>query len=791
MKNELIEQRRSYEEDEIDLFEILKILIKEKKLIISTFLIILFLSLGYGLYEKKIKKEARIIISLNLNDKNFYNGQKFNKAKLLPIVVLDKIYIDNDIRTKNNLTLDEFKNKFKIQPIIPKDILNNKELVNKYIPSNYDIGIRVGNIEESKDILEDYYRYLNDNYMNIYATKYVFKKLDYKILSDKNYSYQDNINLLKKENLFLEKTIKTRLKESISSESTRFEYKKLEIALKNLQDINIYGLENYLEVSGIVKNIYNFNKEYKNKERKLLESISLEEERSSNYKNILENYNKKENNIKIPKNFNIKINNEEKETYYNELLKKYLYSQNKLKNTKIKLLVLQDKNKNLQKMNETEKNYIENELLLMYKDYNLIIDKINLLESKENLINNGQMIKMIIPVQIESYSKWKLIVGVGSVLGLFLGILFAFIKNFIDSFKKSAHILIIFILLGSISYSSQENVLKIQFIGNKFSRGLNLDKTLFIKDKIIKEDFILKKYKLSDKEIKNIKIIPISPANIYKDTKESIINGAKIEYFPTEYLVKLNLNDKILENKIYEDLKENFVNNYNKYYIDNQVKIEKINYIKKYKNYKELIVAFNNIINGLENEVTDYKNSNINYKDRLEYNNILLEIKNLKVTKLSGIENYIDSNKLSLSVEKTKSLLKGQEIFLNREISFLKKDIDVYKKLLNHLEINKNELVLQNNGELVLNEQNGIDNKNYTYLIAKYLEILNLKKELEINLNEINEKYSLIKEPTILEKKIIEEKFTNLEDSINQIILEIENLQYKKHKREKNIIRVI
>lgn len=791
MDNRLVEKERVYQDDEIDLFEILKILIKEKNIIISTFLIISLVSLGVGIYEKGAKKEVKTIVSLNLNEGKFFNGEKFNKRDLLPITIINKVYTKENIKEKNSLTLDEFKNKFKIEGIVPKNILENKEQLSKYIPTNYNIGLRVGSVKESKNILEKYYRYLNENYMDLYASKYEFKKLNIDTLLDKSYDYQDNIDLLKKENLFLEKNLESKLKGKISSDSTRVEYKKLDIALQNLEDININGLENYLEVSGIVKNIDKFNREYTNKQEKLKQNIEIEKELSLNYKKVLEKYSDKEKNIEIPKGTNIKIDNKEKDNYYSELVNNYLESQNRIEKIKTQLLVLQNKNENLQKMTEVQKTYVEKELLLMYKEYNSIVNKINFLDSQETLVENNQMIKLIVPVEVVSYSKWKLIVIIGSVVGLFMGVLLAFVKNFMGSFKKSLHVLSIFLIVTSLSYSAQENSVKIQFIGNRFSKGLNLDKTQFIKDKVILDEFILKRYKLNKSEIENIEIYPISSQNAYEMVKESIVNGNKMEYFPSEYTVKLNLKNKELENKIYADLKNNFSKDYIKKYTDNSMKIEKIEYVKKYENYRDSIIAFNNIIIGLENEIEDYQLKERNLENKLEYNNILLELKNLKGTKLIGVENYINSNRLSLDIPMEKLLLKGEEISINREIGFLNEKEKVYKELLNNLKGNKRELILQNNGNIILGGSGDINNKNYISLTKKYLKSLNSKKKLQIKLDEINKKYKLMKNPDDLEKKKIFEKFNSLEKSLNKIIVQIENLQLKKTNREKNIIKVI
>ncbi|MEG1942115.1 MAG: Wzz/FepE/Etk N-terminal domain-containing protein, partial [Cetobacterium sp.] len=163
MSQELKRVEQNGYDDEIDLMELIMILVREKKTILITFIIVTLLSLGGALYERNVSKKAVAIINLGFNAKNF------NQNDLLLSNVLDKVYQLNDIRQKNKLSLDEFRDEFKIEGIIPKAIEDKKEFLAKsgqvleYTPQNYSVQLRVGSPSESKKILEDYYVALNDH----------------------------------------------------------------------------------------------------------------------------------------------------------------------------------------------------------------------------------------------------------------------------------------------------------------------------------------------------------------------------------------------------------------------------------------------------------------------------------------------------------------------------------------------------------------------------------------------------------------------------------------------------
>ena len=78
--------------NEIDLIGILTILIKEKKLIVITFIVITLLSLGGALYERKISKKVSAIFTIE---------ETWSEQGVLIPSVMEKVYRENDIRKIN------------------------------------------------------------------------------------------------------------------------------------------------------------------------------------------------------------------------------------------------------------------------------------------------------------------------------------------------------------------------------------------------------------------------------------------------------------------------------------------------------------------------------------------------------------------------------------------------------------------------------------------------------------------------------------------------------------------
>ena len=261
--------------------------------------------------------------------------------------------------------------------------------------------------------------------------------------------------------------------------------------------------------------------------------------------------------------------------------------------------------KNFKVGTESEKKYILNSLENIVKNYNDIVSEVNILEGKENYINNGALIKLASPIEIVSNSKAKLILAVGVIMGVFLGIIMAFIKNFYHSFKnfkKGVMMLALFSLVGVNSYSKEEVTL--QFTHKEMKTGLNPDKTPFNLDEILIKEFLVKRLNVSVEELKDISITPMFPKGSVNDTEGRLKNGEiNYLYLPTEYVLTLNLKDLDKEKKIKESVVKEFPLFYINYFL--QSTPSRYDYLKDYSSCREVVKALYNLMTGLAAEIDD------------------------------------------------------------------------------------------------------------------------------------------------------------------------------------------
>ncbi|MGL5624610.1 Wzz/FepE/Etk N-terminal domain-containing protein, partial [Cetobacterium sp.] len=370
-------------DDEIDLMELIQILVKEKKTIFITTILVTLLSLGGALYERNISKKASAILSV---------GEDYNQESLLVNNVLEKVYRENDVRAKDDISLDEFREEFKIMGIIPKEISDKKEFLAKsgetleYIPTSYRVDLRVGTINESKRILDDYYKSLNEYYRALNESRYRFKYFDGDILNDEKYNYEDYLKILDERKKSLRDLIDGRENSRIDYASYGFGYRKIQLDLENLETIRIQDLKNYLLATNIVRNPEKFQSEFANRKIVLENSIKEKKEEANNYKKLLDSYRFEGENIVIPKGVKVTIGDNQKEKYYVELMNNYLKTENELTDLQQQLEELIYISKNLKIGTEAEKEYILGSLKAIVKNYNDIVQEVNTLETKENYI---------------------------------------------------------------------------------------------------------------------------------------------------------------------------------------------------------------------------------------------------------------------------------------------------------------------------------------------------------------------------------------------------------------------
>lgn len=776
--NRELYQNNNENNDELDLMELLEILLREKKTIIITFIIVSLVALGGALFERNRSKEALGIININ-NSKI----KSFNENNLLPLGVLEKIYRENNIEVKNNISLDEFKGKFKIKGIVPKEIEEKKE---KYTPNNYIIRLRVGSPLESKNLLKDYYNNLRNFYREKYESGYKFEKIPVDILMNKNYDYENYLEIVERNKNNLKNTLIDKVNENLNYPAYGFGYREVEIAIKNLENIRIMELRNYLDSTDIVRDIENFKSQYKSKRDRLINDIDSKEKESIHYKKLLENSNFSKENIILPKGVKINEDKDDKDIYYVELMEKYLNVQLEIENLKEKLNILEKKNTNVREGNKEEQEFILNRLRKVIERYNKIVEKVNVLESRENDIENGSLVKLGSPVVIVSDSKAKLILGGGIILGIFLGIAIGFIKNFIGEFKKGRHqllsILILCCLVGYKGYGQE--ILKVTYTQKGLEKGVNPDGSFFQEEKSIKDIFLKEVVKLDNRDLQNIEISPIIPNGIYKEVENKIQKGENYIYIPSEYKIVLNLSNKDLENKVKEELINNYPKFYIDYYLDRDDFNSKINYMETYDTYRESLEAFKNLIGGLDREINNRINNSLDKESKYEYEGIKIKLQRVREIQYERILNYLNSKNIVLNINLEKILLKGKIDILKRKIENYREVEKIYRDILNKYTLPNNSVVLLENGEISVNGGSSIREKEYINISKKYLKILGEENNLQKELKENQELYNFMREGSKKEKDKIKSMFITLQNTMNEIINSMKNIELKDYNKE-------
>ncbi|MGL5188800.1 MAG: Wzz/FepE/Etk N-terminal domain-containing protein, partial [Cetobacterium sp.] len=513
-----------HDDDEIDLIELLMILVRERKTIFITMILVTFLSLGGALFERNVSKRAEVILTPK--------SSTFAESNFLVAGVLEKVYSENDIRAKQKITLDQFRDEFKITGVIPKEIEDRRSFLAKsgdtlaYNPTSYKISLRVGSISESERVLQNYVDNLNSYYREQQESTYRFKEFDSGILEDDRYNYQDYIRILEARKSALKELIEGRESTRLDYVSYGFGYRDIKIALDNLESIRIQELKNYLLATNIVKDKEKFQSEFINRKFRLENSIKEKKEQAINYKTLVDNYKFDNNDMVVPKGVKIALGDNAREKYYTELMSNYLKTESEALNLQEELKELIYINKNLRVANNTEKEYIVDRLKMIITDYNSIVGKANRLEAKENHIDNGKLVKIASPVEVISNSKAKLILAVGIVMGVFLGVMMAFLKNFYHSFKNAGKGLLaigMFFFIGINSYSKEEVV--IGFTHKEMKQGLNPDRTPFDLNDVLLKGYLVDKLGLPISEMKDVTITPIFPANSLNSVEKRLKDG--------------------------------------------------------------------------------------------------------------------------------------------------------------------------------------------------------------------------------------------------------------------------
>lgn len=779
-----LEKIENYD-DEIDLMEIVATLVKEKVTILITFILVSAIALGVALYERSNAKKAATILSVNLP------AERIREINFFPVNVMSELYTSENINEKYELTLDEFIKKFEISGVIPKDIKNKREFLEKkgesldYVPNKYFLNLKLKNIDDSKRILDKYIVSLNEDLKNRYESKYQAKLLDIKDFENNDLDYNTYLNSIESDSKVIKNIITEKAKENLNYISYGFNYRDLKIRLENLEEDNIKDLKNYLEVVNITRNEATFKDIARGRIEKLNSLIAEKEAIQKDYTQVL-NSTQKEKEINVPNGAKISFEDTTKDSYYAGVIDKKINLLNEITNMKNEKKLLETKLQNSRKGNEKESQSIETLLEEIVNEYNDIVLKFNTLEKKENVIKFSEIVKKITPVSVTSDSKAKLILAAGLVLGIFAGMGMVFIKVFFKSLNKYMSVFVIFLLVGVNSYSQE--VLKFSFTHKEMAQNQNPDKTPFDLKNILVDVFIKDELKISDIEEDEIKIEPILFPNSYKVAIERINNNNNnnnnsYSYVPNEYKVTISIKDSEKEKLISEKIKENFSNYYINYFLKPDIiSSERENLINK--DYGVRLNILNNILSGMTEDVKNRKAVERNEGKKSEYDSILYDIEKIKDTMDRELESYIISNNLTSNIEREKILLAGDKIRLTRTLELTKEKEIFYKEVLKSYQLEGKQATLSESGDITIKGESSVKAEQYFKISNEVLALLEKKNELIRKISEIEKDSARLKEVSKEQANIINKKFYVLENEIEKVKNKLQRIEIINYRQE-------
>lgn len=156
-------QLEKIKEDEIDLLDLLKVIIKNRKILIIIWALVVAMGISFGVYTKKVqsvqgnrKFGIRVLQTeavLNMDPTTFYENQNF----------VDKFF-------EEELIKDKSRNIKNLNEIAKKNFIKNIFEINKE-SSNFSLKISAKSIEELKELETMYFKilqsYLKDNFGSI------------------------------------------------------------------------------------------------------------------------------------------------------------------------------------------------------------------------------------------------------------------------------------------------------------------------------------------------------------------------------------------------------------------------------------------------------------------------------------------------------------------------------------------------------------------------------------------------------------------------------------------------
>ena len=432
--------------EEIDLYDLINILWRHKMTIFITTLVI-FLGgtvVSYKNYEKTKSVKGIIEYSYSgISEGQLPDGKYFSTYRIFPTFLLNKIYKKFELQ-QMGITYNDFSEAIRVSGIVPNDINKKIENASKngekyvYVPSRYAISFHLTkDTELDAEILSA----LVSDYILDFRDKYRSKNnipLIDKNSIDGGWDYSEYLVIFENTVKSIRNSLKLDKELGFKSRRLGLTYSDLNLKLENISLVELNAYDSFIKKNNLTKNVEFARVKYENEiEKYIFEKDRLSMEAAS-IRKVIDSYKPVEKNIVVPNLSGENLNLVNSDNYYSKLTEKYLNTLIEIDGVDANIKRLKNNMDELKVPSKTQIERVDH----LIKD---ISGKLNTLIEETNIINEEyedkklfDIVRVIAPVEVvKSYSKAITILLGSGILGVFLGIFLALIKEFIDNYRKT------------------------------------------------------------------------------------------------------------------------------------------------------------------------------------------------------------------------------------------------------------------------------------------------------------------------------------------------------------------
>ncbi len=431
--------------EEIDLVDLFKIIIRNKVLIMGVTALVFMASCIGAVVMDRSSKSARAIIGYNydgISAGKSPDGSAFSSSEMLDSIVLNRVYKRYPLLKGEGLTTKDIVAAVKITGITPNDISKVAEVSLKrgekfrYTPSDYVVALKLtGNNEVDRSILNTLLTEYTDYFAFKYNNNTVFPKMELDKLA--GYDYVDRVAIIRENVIQVMRSAQGLSGKGFISKQVGYSYEDIVRFLKSVEEIDLGNVASRIAIENVTNDPFGRELVLKNQIREL----ELERKRLTGTSEVLERmlkeYKPDSRQLLVPAlGDGIKISTEE--DYYTDLLNRYREANTKIMEINVDIKERERVLSEIRAVSDAALDTVRKNIEETINKVNSIIDDVNVMNLEYTNQYYSDQVRIISPAETVGGSKSKVIVAMGLAMGLVLGSMAAFLREFWKHLRERA-----------------------------------------------------------------------------------------------------------------------------------------------------------------------------------------------------------------------------------------------------------------------------------------------------------------------------------------------------------------